>query len=83
MTEPVPDTELVGTFSGPDAKATEWSQALHELASAEVYWLSTVRPDRRLHVTPLLAIWLEGPCISARVETSAKRRTSPPTVIAS
>ena len=60
MTEPVPDTELVDAFSGPDAKATEWSQAVHELASAEVYWLSTVRPDGRLHVTPLLAIWREG-----------------------
>jgi Pyridoxamine 5'-phosphate oxidase len=60
MTEPVPDAELVGVFSGPDAKATEWSQGLHELTSAEVYWLSTVRPDGRLHVTPLLAIWLEG-----------------------
>lgn len=45
MTEPVPDAELVGVFSGPDAKATEWSQALHELTSAQVYWFSTVRPD--------------------------------------
>jgi hypothetical protein len=31
MTEPVPDTELIGAFSSPDAKPTEWSQALHEL----------------------------------------------------
>jgi len=60
MTEPVPDTELIGAFSSPDAKPTERSQALHELTTAEVYWLSTVRPDGRSHVTPLLAIWLEG-----------------------
>ncbi len=25
-----------------------------------MYWLSTVRPDGRPHVTPLLGIWLEG-----------------------
>jgi nitroimidazol reductase NimA-like FMN-containing flavoprotein (pyridoxamine 5'-phosphate oxidase superfamily) len=27
--------------------------------SAEVFWLSTVRPDGRPHVTPLLAVWSE------------------------
>ena len=26
----------------------------------QAYWLSTVRPDGRPHVTPLLGIWLEG-----------------------
>ena len=30
------------------------------LAEAELYWLSTVRPDGRPHVTPLLGIWLDG-----------------------
>jgi hypothetical protein len=25
-----------------------------------VYWLSTVRPDGRPHVTPLLGVWLDG-----------------------
>ncbi len=59
MAEPVPMTEL-SAFSSPNAIPTEWSQAQDELAGAEVYWLSTVRPDGRPHVTPLLAIWLEG-----------------------
>jgi nitroimidazol reductase NimA-like FMN-containing flavoprotein (pyridoxamine 5'-phosphate oxidase superfamily) len=27
------------------------------LSEAEVFWLSTVRPDGRPHVTPLLAVW--------------------------
>jgi hypothetical protein len=57
---PFPVTELVSAFSSPNANPTEWSQARDELASAEVYWLSTVRPDGRPHVTPLLAIWLDG-----------------------
>ena len=25
-----------------------------------MYWLSTVRPDGRPHVTPLMSVWLEG-----------------------
>ena len=58
MAEPVPVTEL-SAFSSPNATPTEWSQARDELADAEVYWLSTVRPDGRPHVTPLLGVWLE------------------------
>jgi nitroimidazol reductase NimA-like FMN-containing flavoprotein (pyridoxamine 5'-phosphate oxidase superfamily) len=59
MAEPVPVTEL-SVFSSPNANPTEWSQARDELAGAEVYWLSTIRPDGRPHVTPLLAIWHDG-----------------------
>jgi general stress protein 26 len=59
MAEPVPVTEL-SAFSSENARATEWSHARAELAGAEVYWLSSVRPDGRPHVTPLLGIWLEG-----------------------
>ena len=59
MAEPVPLTEM-SAFSSPNATPTEWSQARDELADAELYWLSTVRPGGRPHVTPLLGIWLEG-----------------------
>ena len=59
MAEPVPLTEL-SAFSSPNATPTKWSHARDELAGAELYWLSTVRPDGRPHVTPLLGIWLEG-----------------------
>jgi nitroimidazol reductase NimA-like FMN-containing flavoprotein (pyridoxamine 5'-phosphate oxidase superfamily) len=59
MVEPEPVTEL-SVFSSPNATPTDWAQARTALAGAEVYWLSTVRPDERPHVTPLLAIWLEG-----------------------
>jgi nitroimidazol reductase NimA-like FMN-containing flavoprotein (pyridoxamine 5'-phosphate oxidase superfamily) len=60
MAEAVPVTELGRSFSSPDATPTDWSQARDELAAAEIYWLSTVRPDGRPHVTPLLGIWLDG-----------------------
>jgi pyridoxine/pyridoxamine 5'-phosphate oxidase len=59
MIEQQPVAEL-SPFSSPNAVPTEWSGARTELASAEIYWLSTIRPDGRPHVTPLLGIWLEG-----------------------
>jgi len=30
------------------------------LEKAEVFWLSTVRPDGRPHVTPMVSVWLDG-----------------------
>ncbi|MBC6459610.1 pyridoxamine 5'-phosphate oxidase family protein [Actinomadura sp. HBU206391] len=59
MAEREPVTEL-GAFSSDDAVATEWAQARADLRNAELYWLSTVRPDGRPHVTPLLGVWLDG-----------------------
>jgi nitroimidazol reductase NimA-like FMN-containing flavoprotein (pyridoxamine 5'-phosphate oxidase superfamily) len=82
MAKPVPVTKL-SAFSSPNATPTEWSQARDELASAEVYWLSTVRPDGRPHVTPLLGIWLEGALYFCTGPNEQKARTSRETVIAS
>jgi hypothetical protein len=73
MAEQVPAAEL-STFSSPNATPTEWSQARDELAGAELYWLSTVRPDGRPHVTPLLGIWLEGALYFCTGATERKAR---------
>ncbi|MFK3982813.1 pyridoxamine 5'-phosphate oxidase family protein [Micromonospora sp. NPDC050397] len=54
-----PITELDGRYSDHGAEPTPWAEARESLASAELYWLSTVRPDGRPHVTPLLAVWLD------------------------
>ena len=57
------DSEPVTTlspFSSAVSEPTAWDRGYAELRDAEVYWLSTVRPDRRPHVTPLLGIWLDG-----------------------
>ncbi|MFF3448641.1 pyridoxamine 5'-phosphate oxidase family protein [Streptomyces sp. NPDC002667] len=43
-----------------EVTATEWAEARRQLESAEIFWLSTVRPDGRLHVTPLIAVWHDG-----------------------
>jgi hypothetical protein len=60
MTDTDPRAELHVPFSDPKATATPWAQARDILERAEVFWLSTVRPDGRPHVTPLVAVWLEG-----------------------
>ena len=58
MVDPEPVTTL-SPFSSADAVPTAWAQGRNELRDAEMYWLSTVRPDGRPHVTPLLGIWLD------------------------
>jgi uncharacterized pyridoxamine 5'-phosphate oxidase family protein len=59
MAEQEPADEL-GAYSSDGAVPTRWAQARGELRDAEVYWLSTVHPSGRPHVTPLLGIWLDG-----------------------
>ncbi|MGI8588804.1 MAG: pyridoxamine 5'-phosphate oxidase family protein [Chloroflexia bacterium] len=55
-----PVAELHPQFSSPGATAPEWAEARGRLEKAEIYWLVTVRPDARPHVTPLIAVWLDG-----------------------
>jgi general stress protein 26 len=60
MTEEEPVPYFDGGFSSPGADATSWSDARTALDEAETFWLSTVRSDRRPHVTPLLGVWMSG-----------------------
>jgi uncharacterized pyridoxamine 5'-phosphate oxidase family protein len=55
-----PVAELDARFSSEGATPTPWGEARERLEAAEVFWLATVRPDGRPHVTPLISIWLEG-----------------------
>src|SRR5215212_9302588 len=55
-----PVTELDPRYSSQDATPTAWADASQQLEEAEVYWLSTVRPYGRPHVTTLLSVWLDG-----------------------
>jgi hypothetical protein len=54
-----PQTTLAPEFSEPGAEPTRWAEALAVLERAEIFWLSTVRPDSRPHVTPLLTVWTD------------------------
>jgi nitroimidazol reductase NimA-like FMN-containing flavoprotein (pyridoxamine 5'-phosphate oxidase superfamily) len=52
-------TELDARYSDDGATATAWSEARTRLEDAELFWVTTVRPDGRPHVTPTLALWVE------------------------
>ena len=58
MSEPV--TKLDTRFSDPGAVATEWDETRRVLEAAQLFWISTVRADGRPHVSPLVAVWLDG-----------------------
>lgn len=51
--------ELDTRFSAEGATPAEWDEAREVLSDAQIYWLTTVRPDGRPHVTPLIAVWQE------------------------
>ena len=55
-----PATDLDVRFSSEGSTATPWSEAGALLEKASIYWLTTVRPDGRPHVTPLFAVWLDS-----------------------
>jgi general stress protein 26 len=55
-----PTTELDARYSQPGATATTWEDAVEVLEQAQLSWLTTVRPDGRPHVTPLVAVWVDG-----------------------
>ncbi|GAB2326560.1 pyridoxamine 5'-phosphate oxidase family protein [Streptomyces variabilis] len=62
----VPDTpaapagRLDPRYSDPTAGAPPWTEVERLIAEAELFWISTVRPDGRPHVTPLPAVWSSG-----------------------
>jgi general stress protein 26 len=58
MSRPV--TELDIRFSDPDTIATGWDETRRVLETADLFWITTVRADGRPHVTPLVAVWLDG-----------------------
>jgi general stress protein 26 len=60
MADQEPVGELQPEFSSDGATPTAWAEALGHLEKADVYWLATVRPDGRPHVTPLFSVWLDG-----------------------
>jgi Pyridoxamine 5'-phosphate oxidase len=60
MPTATPTTTIDPRFSSPDASPTPWATATDHLARAEIYWITTVRPDGRPHVTPMIAVWHDG-----------------------
>jgi nitroimidazol reductase NimA-like FMN-containing flavoprotein (pyridoxamine 5'-phosphate oxidase superfamily) len=52
--------ELDTRFSSPGAVGMSWNDVEAELDRAEIFWVTTVRPDGRPHTTPLIAVWIDG-----------------------
>ena len=79
-----PITELDARFSDEDAVATHWDETRGVLESAELFWLATVRADGRPHVTPLVAVWLDGAvhfCTESTEQKAINLRANPRVVI--
>jgi general stress protein 26 len=55
-----PRTELDARYGSDGAQPASWSEASRALAAAEIYWVTTIRRDGRPHVTPLIAVWVDG-----------------------
>lgn len=55
-----PTTILQPRFSSEGTISTAWIDAREFLDSARIYWLATVRPDGRPHVTPLFSVLVDG-----------------------
>jgi len=60
MPSKTPIVNLEPRFSTPGASPTAWGDAVATLETAMIYWLSTVKPNGQPHVTPLIAVWLDG-----------------------
>jgi hypothetical protein len=60
VSEQLPVTTLDTRYSGELAEATPWPEALVLLEQAELFWVSSVRLDGRPHVTPVVALWMDG-----------------------
>ena len=50
--------ELDKRFGDTD-EPTDWQTVERALTGAELYWLTTVRDDRRPHVTPVVGVWID------------------------
>ena len=55
-----PRATLDARYSEESAQATPWPDAVALLEQAGLYWVSTVRADGRPHVTPVVAVWMDG-----------------------
>ena len=60
MSEQMPTTILDARYSEDLAEALPWPEALVLLEQAELFWVSSVRFDGRPHVTPVVAVWMDG-----------------------
>jgi nitroimidazol reductase NimA-like FMN-containing flavoprotein (pyridoxamine 5'-phosphate oxidase superfamily) len=74
-----PTTSLDTRFSDPAATPTSWEDTVRVLETAELFWVTTVRANGRPHVSPLVAVWLDGAaafCTGAAEQKAVNLRTN-------
>jgi general stress protein 26 len=82
MSEPI--TTLDARFSDPNAAATSWDDTVRVLEAAQLFWITTVRADGRPHMSPLVAVWLDGSIHFTTGEAEQKAanlRSNPHTIL--
>lgn len=60
MADQRPSAEIDDRYGSSGAEAIPWTVAWQAFDRAEIYWLSTVRADGRPHVTPVVAVSVDG-----------------------
>lgn len=60
MTDNPYDVELDPRYSAEEARPASWTETRRTLAEAELYWIATVRPTPRPHMTPVAGAWHDG-----------------------
>jgi len=68
----MPTAKIDPRFSDPGSQPTPWGEAERALEGAEIFWITTVRSDSRPHVSPLVAVWLDGSLHFSTGETEQK-----------
>lgn len=79
-----PQTDFDARYSDPEATASSWDEAAAALAAAELSWITTVRPDGRPHVTPLITVMHEGTvhfCTGPQERKARNLATNPAVVL--
>jgi nitroimidazol reductase NimA-like FMN-containing flavoprotein (pyridoxamine 5'-phosphate oxidase superfamily) len=79
-----PTTTVDPRYSDPKAIAVSWDETRKLMEAAELFWICTVRPDSRPHVTPLVAAWVDGAIhfhTGAREQKFANLRDNPHVVL--
>jgi general stress protein 26 len=79
-----PTTALDARFSDPGTEPTSWAVTERALETAQLFWITTVRADGRPHITPLVAVWLDGAlhfCTGAAEQKAVNLRGNPHVIL--
>jgi hypothetical protein len=60
VSDRMPTATLDTRYSEAQAEPMAWPTALVLVERAELFWVASVRVDGRPHVTPVVAVWLDG-----------------------